>query len=165
MALVARKDLILSEPRYPLPQPKAVPTNFLASLTYHRLSSADGAYFLGMSDDSKPKSQTLPSWQQTGQDEKDEPREQSSTGSDVGDTRSDLKARAAKFLDEEQIRNASTERKIEFLERKGLDHDEIQELLGAAGSTDEKQLAPPVASKGEVLVGILSNITAASLLT
>ena len=110
-----------------------------------------------MSDDPKSESQAIPSWQQKGQDEKDEPAEQSSIGSDAGDTRSDLKARAASFLDHEEIRNASTERKIEFLSRKGLDNDEVQELLGAAESRDEKQVAPPVVSKGGTLVGILSN--------
>ena len=108
-----------------------------------------------MSDDSEPRSQARPLWQEKGQDEKDELGEQSSIDSDVGDTRSDLKAQAAKFLREEEVRNAS--KKIEFLETKGLEHDEIQELLGTAESTDEKPVAPPVASEEEILVGILKN--------
>ena len=102
-------------------------------------------------------------WQQQGFDEKDELGEQSSIGTDVGDTRRDIKARAAIFLDKEEIRNASTQRKIEFLERKGLDHDEIQELLGAAGNMDETKVPSPVASKGNNLVGILSNHNSSSL--
>ena len=116
-----------------------------------------------MSDDSKPRSQARPLWQQKGQDEKDELGEQSSIGSDAGDTRSDLKAQAARFLWEEEVRNASTEKKIEFLKTKGLDHDEIQELLRAAESTDEKPVVPPIASKEEILVGILKNYNSSSL--
>ncbi|KAI9824553.1 MAG: hypothetical protein M1832_001642 [Thelocarpon impressellum] len=47
-------------------------------------------------------------------------------------SRAPLLQQATKFLEDDEIRDASTDRKIAFLESKGLTTDEIQELLGVS---------------------------------
>ena len=51
----------------------------------------------------------------------------------------EISRQALKFLDHDEIREASTERKIEFLERKGLASDEIQRLLIASRERNTKE--------------------------
>ena len=60
----------------------------------------------------------------------------SSTSSIETLPRAALLDKASKFLKDDEIREASTESKISFLEGKGLAGDEIKKLLGA--SWDEK---------------------------
>lgn len=95
-----------------------------------------------MGDESKSGSRSTPSWQQgEDNDEKEEPREkvllETESTSTSKASRSEIKDQALKFLDEEEVKNAPAERKIEFLERKGLSKDEIQELVEATRNTDE----------------------------
>ncbi|KAL4968461.1 peroxisomal membrane protein PEX14 [Aspergillus stella-maris] len=81
-----------------------------------------------MSDpDSKP---SIPSWQQ-------QHSASSPSTSDSGDAsdsadRSTLVEQASKFLQDDAIRDASTDRKIVFLESKGLTSTEIDGLLGVS---------------------------------
>ena len=94
-----------------------------------------------MSDSTKPKTNTIPSWQQA---ETLENEEQGELVNQIPETRphakgsgDDLSKQASKFLDHDEIRGASIEQKIEFLEKKGLASDKIRELLQASheGST------------------------------
>lgn len=45
-------------------------------------------------------------------------------------------AQAKKFLEEDEVRNSSTDKKIAFLESKGLKSEEIEALLGVARNTE-----------------------------
>ena len=99
-----------------------------------------------MSDSTKPKANTGPSWQraESVEDEKqrelvNQPRESRSHAKDPGD---DLSKQALKFLDHNEIREASIERKIEFLEKKGLASDEIQRLLKVSRERNTKGAEP-----------------------
>lgn len=51
-------------------------------------------------------------------------------GTEVAPSRQTVIEQARRFLDEEEVRDASDDKKIAFLERKGLDVAEIQSLLG-----------------------------------
>ncbi|KAL3449722.1 peroxisomal membrane anchor protein conserved region-domain-containing protein [Aspergillus insuetus] len=86
-----------------------------------------------MSDsDSKP---SIPLWQQQNSaappasDDKDR-----DAGEDTA--RSTLVEQASKFLQDESIRDASTDRKIAFLESKGLTSPEIDSLLGVSRNSE-----------------------------
>ncbi|KAI9775519.1 MAG: hypothetical protein M1839_001060 [Geoglossum umbratile] len=47
-------------------------------------------------------------------------------------SRAELREQASKFLEDDEIRDASTSRKVAFLESKGLTNGEIQELIGVS---------------------------------
>ena len=98
-----------------------------------------------MSDSTKPKANTLPSWQraETAEDEKqrevvNQSPESRSRAKDSGD----LSKQALKFLDHDEIREASIDRKIEFLEKKGLASDEIQRLLEVSRERNTREAEP-----------------------
>lgn len=83
-----------------------------------------------------PTAKSIPSWQRGG------PAESAVTSagqktdviepkhSQPSTSRATLLEQAKKFLEGDEIREATTERKILFLESKGLTEEEIQELLG-----------------------------------
>jgi hypothetical protein len=87
-----------------------------------------------MSDpSSKPPS--IPSWQQQSGSAPTDQSPSSPPNSDdapASAPRQDLLDQASKFLQDESIRDASTDRKVSFLESKGLTSDEIQQLLGVS---------------------------------
>lgn len=103
-----------------------------------------------MSDrSSKPTS--IPPWQrQSGSAPSEQSSSSQSPSSDDAPTsasRQDLIDQASKFLEDESIRDASTDRKVSFLESKGLTSDEIQQLLGVsrnpeASSADSTAVEP-----------------------
>lgn len=85
------------------------------------------------------KKPSIPSWQLQQQTPKsdDTQEEQSESSVAAADDkkpidRQDLLDQASKFLEDESIRDATTDRKISFLESKGLSNDEIQKLLGVS---------------------------------
>ncbi|KAI0010633.1 peroxisomal membrane anchor protein conserved region-domain-containing protein [Xylariaceae sp. FL0662B] len=81
---------------------------------------------------------SIPSWQQS------QSQSQSQAGSTTNDSESqDVLDHARKFLDDENVKNASVEKKTEFLKSKGLDSAQIQGLLEEAG---EGTQAPNVQS-------------------
>ncbi|KAL5365920.1 peroxisomal membrane anchor protein conserved region-domain-containing protein [Aspergillus floccosus] len=87
--------------------------------------------------DSKPKP-SIPQWQQQ-QQQQQQPQQQSpsatsstSPSSDDTSSRATLVEQASKFLTDDSIRDAPLDRKISFLESKGLRNDEIEGLLGVA---------------------------------
>ncbi|KAJ5380556.1 uncharacterized protein N7496_002984 [Penicillium cataractarum] len=102
-----------------------------------------------MSDpSSKPPS--IPSWQQQSGSAPTDQSPSSSPSSDdapASASRQDLLDQASKFLEDESIRDASTDRKVSFLESKGLTSDEIQQLLGVSrnpeASSAESTAAEP----------------------
>lgn len=85
-----------------------------------------------MSDpSSKPTS--IPSWQRSGSAPDQAPLSSSPSSDDApasSTSRQDLVDSASRFLEDESIRDAPTDRKVSFLESKGLNSDEIQQLLG-----------------------------------
>ena len=86
-----------------------------------------------MSDSSKSKANSVPSWQrvENPDDEKqgEVVRQLPENRLNAKGSDDNLSEQALRFLDHDEIREASTERKIEFLEKKGLASDEIQRLL------------------------------------
>ncbi|PLN82447.1 hypothetical protein BDW42DRAFT_193063 [Aspergillus taichungensis] len=106
--------------------------------------------------DPKPKA-TIPSWQQSQnqspkENQQEAPSESApaestpSTDSQTPDqpARSTLLEQASKFLEDESIRDAPTDKKISFLESKGLKGPEIDSLLGVSRNTEAT--AQPAAS-------------------
>ncbi|KAJ5133592.1 hypothetical protein N7448_001390 [Penicillium atrosanguineum] len=114
-----------------------------------------------MSDpSSKPTS--IPSWQRSGSAPDQAPLSSSpsSDNAPASTSRQDLVESASRFLEDESIRDAPTDRKVSFLESKGLNSDEIQQLLGvsrnpeATSSTvtaaeDQGSEAPPASSSSD----------------
>lgn len=99
-----------------------------------------------MSDSRQDKPASIPSWQTKEQSRENEDNAQGSDhsgqGAPVDSPRAALLAKATKFLDEDEIREASTESKISFLEGKGLTNDEIQELFRISRHGNHLQAAP-----------------------
>ena len=101
-----------------------------------------------MSDPSNSKPASIPSWQRQQQSPEiastAERSDQSSQASSEAPSRTALLDKASKFLGDDEIREASSERKISFLEGKGLTNEEIQKLLGLSRN---KQDVKPVLKK------------------
>jgi len=80
-----------------------------------------------MSDsDSGEKKAGVPSWQ-TATPKKEE--EKPATGPE---SREKVLEQAKKFLEEDEVKDATTDKKVAFLESKGLQGEEIQSLLGVS---------------------------------
>ncbi|KAI9737297.1 MAG: hypothetical protein M1818_005830 [Claussenomyces sp. TS43310] len=96
---------------------------------------------MGASDDEE-KVSGLPSWQRKPAEAS--PAVDMNEHSQPSDTsaRKSLLDKARKFLSEEDVRDASTEKKIEFLENKGLTNDEIHSLLGISRNTSASNSIP-----------------------
>jgi hypothetical protein len=79
------------------------------------------------------KSKGIPEWQRQEDLDSDadsaEDRRQPHAAGDRQDSRTALIARATKFLEDSDIRDASTDKKIAFLKSKGLTDEEAEELL------------------------------------
>lgn len=89
---------------------------------------------------SDPKERSIPQWQrqETAKDPEEPPKETEKPDHEEKPppSRASLLEQAAKFLKAEDIRDAPTERKISFLESKGLTNEEIHKLLGISRNTD-----------------------------
>lgn len=96
-----------------------------------------------MSDsDSSEKKPAAPSWQT-------ELKNSTPTEGDSetqSPNRESLIDQAKKFLEEDEVRNASTDKKISFLESKGLNNEEIQSLIGITRQADASGPAPSTVS-------------------
>ncbi|KAF7131265.1 hypothetical protein CNMCM5793_004370 [Aspergillus hiratsukae] len=88
--------------------------------------------------DIKPKSPSIPQWQQpaAASTNTDNSTSTPSPNSDEA-PRSELIEQARKFLQDDSIRDAPVDRKIAFLESKGLRSEEIDSLLGISRDADE----------------------------
>ena len=96
--------------------------------------------------DMKPRS--IPQWQLASslgapdhtEDKKDpELPSLEPTREEAPPSRTSLIEQASKFLDDEQIRDAPKERKVAFLESKGLINEEIHKLLGISQDQAEEK--------------------------
>ncbi|KAI9643001.1 hypothetical protein NHQ30_008735 [Ciborinia camelliae] len=97
-----------------------------------------------MSDsDNKTKRPGVPAWQLKVKEEKSsEPLE----AAIEPPSRTTVLEQAKKFLEEDEVKNASTDKKIAFLKSKGLEGDDIQELLGMSRN-DEATNTPTIEGK------------------
>jgi hypothetical protein len=93
-----------------------------------------------MGDSDAAKKPGVPSWQLTVKNEPTESGEREDPTADEPSREVVIK-QAQKFLDEDEVRSASTDKKIAFLESKGLRSDEIQDLLGVARNTEASSAA------------------------
>ena len=57
-------------------------------------------------------------------------------------SRESILEQAKKFLEEDEVKDASTDKKIAFLEKKGLGNDDIQQLLGISRNTEASSTTP-----------------------
>jgi hypothetical protein len=77
----------------------------------------------------------VPSWQLKAKDEgkEDEGNEEAESPApqDIPASRESIIDKARRFLQEDEVKNSTTEKKIAFLEEKGLNNEEIANLLGA----------------------------------
>ncbi|KAJ5467067.1 hypothetical protein N7475_004819 [Penicillium sp. IBT 31633x] len=104
-------------------------------------------------DSSKPAS--IPAWQRPNKTADESPSPSSSpspTSDDAPATtpstsRQVLLDQASKFLEDESIRDAPTDRKISFLESKGLDSKEIQQVLGVTRNAEASSSSTTAESK------------------
>jgi hypothetical protein len=83
----------------------------------------------------------VPSWQLQSKPTEPKKSEESATESPSRDS---VIEQARRFLEEDEVRNASTDKKIAFLEGKGLKSEEITHLLGV--SRNQEAEAPPQVS-------------------
>jgi hypothetical protein len=118
-------------------------TNKTTNVSDHLLSTLR---LFAMSDsDQGEKKAGVPSWQLKSKDETAKEEEKSSAESTSRET---IIEQAKKFLEEDEVRNASTDKKIAFLESKGLRSEEIQDLLGITMNPEaSSEVAPPFPSK------------------
>merc|ERR1712230_251758 len=87
-----------------------------------------------MSDSGPEKKAGIPAWQTKAASESAKTDE--TVPAQKEESRETVIAQARKFLEEDEVRDASTDKKIAFLESKGLGNEEIQELLGIARNTE-----------------------------
>ncbi|KAJ5595960.1 hypothetical protein N7450_002418 [Penicillium hetheringtonii] len=115
--------------------------------------------------DSSPKPPSIPSWQRQSDNQ---PTDQSSPSptspspssddAPASTHRQDLLTQAARFLEDDSIRDSPTDRKVSFLESKGLNSDEIDSLLGITRNAEASSTSATAAeSKSEETPSTLSN--------
>ncbi|MCJ1274696.1 hypothetical protein MMC21_002494 [Puttea exsequens] len=111
---------------------------------------------MGESNDEKP---VLRSWQRTSDPAAPTPSEQQEPKPDAQETETENRAslieKAAKFLEAEGIRNASRERKTEFLLGKGLSGEDVHGLLDE-NQTTEAPVAEGVQTEQQDVSGTTS---------
>lgn len=100
--------------------------------------------FMMSDSDHGEKKAAVPSWQLKTEDgsakEEEKPAPESPT-------RETIIEQAKKFLEEDEVRNASTDKKVAFLESKGLRADEIQDLLGVTKNPEASSEVGPTRSR------------------
>ncbi len=85
-----------------------------------------------------PKS-GVPSWQTAkGADTetKQEDKPTKKVEENIEPSRFELVESARKFLEEDEVKDATTDKKIAFLEKKGLENEEIEQLLGVSRNVE-----------------------------
>src|SRR5436305_834426 len=108
-----------------------------------------------MADSSGPKKPAIPHWQrsplQSSTTSEAPPSDHASPSDDMRRSDTGLLEQAKRWLEDESIRDAPTERKASFLEQKGLQGADIQKLLRSghrlqhdnASSPSNTQVASP----------------------
>lgn len=110
-----------------------------------------------MSDPSRPKADSTRSWQQASEADHQQEMRASKDPSfhisvDAEGSEGDLMEQASKFLEHDEIRGASNERKIEFLKKKGLATEGIHKLLGDSRDSPDEETGSKTSPREEVLV-------------
>ena len=90
-----------------------------------------------MPDDTS-KSASIPSWQTANKtaEESPSPTSDDAPATTASTSRQALLDQASKFLEDDSIRDAPTERKVSFLESKGLSSDDIEQVLGVSRNAE-----------------------------
>ncbi|KAI9839519.1 MAG: hypothetical protein M1819_002144 [Sarea resinae] len=93
----------------------------------------------------------IPQWQRKDCSEGLTAEKASSEAPSEKPSRASLLEQASRFLEDDDIRDASTDRKVAFLESKGLTNDEIDSLLGVSRNTEASAStsAAPTTSSGQ----------------
>lgn len=106
-----------------------------------------------MSDsDSGEKKGGIPSWQ-TAAPEKEEEKTDTEP-----ENREKVLEQAKKFLEEDEVKDASTDKKVAFLESKGLQGEEIQSLLGVSRNEEaSNSTATPLVSPPSILIAAITH--------
>lgn len=117
--------------RFPLSSLQHPPTPLLSYI------SGECARYLIMPDDTS-KSASIPSWQTANKsaEESPSPTSDNAPATTASTSRQALLDQASKFLEDESIRDAPTERKVSFLESKGLSSDDIEQVLGVSRNAE-----------------------------
>ena len=105
-----------------------------------------------MGDSNRPRSKGIPSWQLPAISETSKPSEMQQpqpSEHSILDSRASLIEKASRFLDDNEIREASKERKIYFLQIKGLTDEEIGNLLAEKEHMTEAEVVRGVGSEKE----------------
>lgn len=91
-----------------------------------------------MSDPSDKKKASIPEWQRKISESSPEKPSPQATPDDKSEESSSppLLDQAARFLEDESIRDAPTDKKVAFLESKGVKDEDIQKLLGSSQNTE-----------------------------
>lgn len=76
-----------------------------------------------------------------------ETTEEETTQTDNASDNGDKLEVARRFLENDAVRDAPHEKKVEFLKSKGIDETEINALLGQEGSSEEKEVRTPVCNR------------------
>jgi hypothetical protein len=95
-----------------------------------------------MADSSRNKRPAIPDWQKTYIQSSTTPESPTKDHAlNLDDTRTSdapLLEQAKRWLEDESIRDAPTERRVSFLEQKGLQRDDIQKLLGTQNTPEQE---------------------------
>lgn len=102
-----------------------------------------------MSDSDEGNEAGVPSWQLNA---KVDPAERDDESPTEEPSRATVIEQAKKFLEEDEVRNSTTDKKIAFLESKGLRSDEIQDLLGISRDLEASSPAVEVGFRPTLLV-------------
>ena len=101
-------------------------------------------HLLYIMSDSQTKSKAgVPSWQRQAPAEAESKKEDKVELTEEP-LRTELIESAKKFLEEDEVRDATTDKKIAFLESKGLKSEEIEQLLGVARNVEASNPASKV---------------------
>ncbi|KOS41120.1 hypothetical protein ACN38_g8015 [Penicillium nordicum] len=117
--------------KVPSPLYNTPPTPLLSHI------SGECVRYLIMPDDTS-KSASIPSWQTANKttEESPSPTSDNAPATTASTSRQALLDQASKFLEDESIRDAPTERKVSFLESKGLSSDDIEQVLGISRNAE-----------------------------
>lgn len=95
-----------------------------------------------MANSSGPKKPTIPDWQKTYVQSSADPdsatKDDASSTNEAHTSDAQLLEQAKRWLEDESIRHAPKERKVAFLEEKGLQGDDIQKLLVAKDTSEQE---------------------------
>jgi hypothetical protein len=86
--------------------------------------------------DKSPKSVSIPAWQRPNKTDESPSPSSDDASATTTTPRQTLLDQASKFLEDESIRDAPTDRKVGFLESKGLSSDDIQQVLGVSRNAE-----------------------------